>query len=96
MQPAPAPVSGGEPVIGAVLASRKKGVFAIESFHIIVTPRRIIGAAFTPDMVKQAAKEAGQSGFFAGLVGAATVGFTYYKKYLSMPPEVALREPAEL
>jgi hypothetical protein len=84
--------AGNEPVIGAILATRKKGMFSFESFHIILTPQRMIFAAFTNEMVKQGAKEEGQSGFFSGIVGAATLGFTYYKKYLNMDPELALKE----
>jgi hypothetical protein len=91
-EPAPRPAAFGEAVTGAFLASRKKGLFSIESFHVIVTPGRVILAAFTNEMVKQAAKEAGQTGFFSGIVGAATVGFTYYKKYLNMDPEAVLKE----
>jgi hypothetical protein len=81
-----------ETVAGAVLVTRKKGMFGIEMFHMIVTSTRIIFATFTNDMAKQAAKEAGQTGFFSGIAGAATVGYTYYKKYLSMDPEAALKE----
>jgi hypothetical protein len=90
--PVQAPAASGETVAGAVAVSRKKGIFSIESFHIIVTSKRIICAAFTNEMVKQAAKEEGKSGFFSGMLGAATVGYTYYKKYLSMDPETALKE----
>jgi hypothetical protein len=86
------PVTFGETVTGALLASRKKGMFSIESFHIILTSERVICAAFTNEMVKQAAKEAGQTGFLAGMAAAATVGYTYYKKYLAMDPESALKE----
>jgi hypothetical protein len=67
-------------------------MFSIEGFHLIATSKRVVFAAFTNDMVKQAAKEEGKSGFLSGMLGAATVGYTYYKKYLSMDPEAALKE----
>lgn len=86
------PVVEAESVVGAFLAARKKGIFSFESFHTIVTSKRLIYAAFTNEMVKQAAKEAGQTGFLAGIAAAATVGHTYYKKYLSLDPEAALKE----
>jgi hypothetical protein len=86
------PASSNEIVAGAVQVTRKKGMFGMEMFHMIVTSTRVIFATFTNDMAKQAAKEAGQTGFFSGVVGAATVGFTYYKKYLTMDPEAALKE----
>jgi hypothetical protein len=87
-----APPASGETVTGAVQITRKKGMFGMEMFHLIVTPNRLIFAAFTNDMAKQAAKEAGQTGFLSGIVGAAMVGYTYYKKYLSLDPEAALKE----
>ncbi len=89
--PSPSPAFA-ETVTGAFPVSRKKGMFAQESFHLIFTPRRLIFAAFTNEMIKQAAKEEGKEGFLAGMVGAATLGYTYYKHYLSMDPEIALRE----
>jgi hypothetical protein len=86
------PERDGETISGAVQVVRKKSMFSFEMFHLIVTSKRIIFAAFTNDMVKQAAKEAGQTGFFSGIVASATIGYTYYKKYLTMDPEAALKE----
>ncbi len=89
--PAP-PTASAEAVVGAFPVSRKKGMFAQESFHVVFTPRRLIFAAFTNDMIKQAAKEEGKDGFLAGMMGAMTLGYNYYKHYLTMDPEAALRE----
>jgi hypothetical protein len=88
----PMPQRDIETVTGAVQVVRRKNMFSFETFHLILTSKRMIFAAFTNDIVKQAAREAGQTGFFSGLVGAATIGFTYYKKYLTMDPEAVLRE----
>lgn len=86
------PAATGETVLGAVLVSRKKNMFSVEGFHLIATPKRLIFAAFTNQMAGQAAKEEYKGGFLSGLIGAATVGYTYYQKYLTMDPEAALRE----
>jgi hypothetical protein len=95
-QPAAAPpVNTGEAVIGVIPASRKSGMFSQEGLHIVVTEKRLICAVFTNEMIKQAAKEEGKSGFLSGMIGAATVGYTYYKRYLSMAPEAALKENAQ-
>lgn len=91
-QPAAAILEGAEEVIGVISASRKSGMFSQEGFHIVVTARRLVFAAFTNDMLKQAAKDERRSGFLSGMMGAMTLGYTYYKRYLSMSPEVALKE----
>lgn len=99
-QPSPQPVAeilstpsaGKEPVTGVILATRKKSMFSVESFHIIVASKRMVFAAFTNEMVKQDAKEEGKSGFFSGVMGAMTLGYNYYKRYLDMDPDKALKE----
>ena len=88
----PTPTASAEAVVGAFPVSRKKGMFAQESFHVVFTPRRLIFAAFTNDMIKQAAKEEGKDGFLAGMMGAMTLGYNYYKHYLTMDPEAALKQ----
>jgi hypothetical protein len=100
MPPVSAPVNvvppfpTGETLLGIVAgASRKKGFMAIESFNIIVTPQRMIFAVMTNEMISAEAKKAGkQGGFLAGMLEAATVGYTFYKRYLDMPPAQALAE----
>jgi hypothetical protein len=53
----------------------------------------MIFAVMTNDMVNQAAKQAGkEGGFFGGIINAATIGYTFYKRYLTMPPDAALAE----
>jgi hypothetical protein len=88
--PSPAAQERLTGIIPAV--SRKKGLFSVEGFNVIVTEKRIIFAAMTNEMVKAEAAKQGQKGFFAGMLGAATVGYTFYKRYLDMAPEAALRE----
>jgi hypothetical protein len=88
----PAPAVAVEGVIGVFPVSRKKGMFAQESFHVVFTPRRLIFAAFTSELIKEAAKEEGKDGFLAGMVGAMTLGYNYYKHYLTMDPETALKQ----
>jgi hypothetical protein len=90
--PSPSITTSGEQAAGVIPASRKKGLLGMESFNIVVTERRLIFAVMTNEMVKESAKEKGQGGFLAGLAGAMTVGYTYYQRYLNMPPEAALKE----
>jgi len=64
--------------------SRRKGL-GVESFNIVVTPRRLIFAVMTNDMLAKEAQKAGkEGGFFGGMLNAATVGFNFYKRYLEM------------
>jgi hypothetical protein len=90
----PQPAVNNEALIGIIPAvSRKKNLMAMEGFNIIVTQRRMIFAVMTNDMINQAAKQAGkEGGFFGGMLNAATVGYTFYKRYLTMPPDAALAE----
>ncbi len=89
----PTPTAASEETVsGAFPVSRKKGLFALESFHIVFTTRRLILAAFTNEMVKAAAKEEGKAGFLAGMMGAMTLGYNYYKHYQTKDPEAALME----
>ena len=90
----PPPAANNEALIGIIPAvSRKKNLMAMEGFNIIVTQRRMIFAVMTNDMVNQAAKQAGkEGGFLGGIINAATVGYTFYKRYLTMPPDAALAE----
>ena len=90
----PQPAVNNEALIGIIPAvSRKKNLMAVEGFNIIVTQRRMIFAVMTNDMVNQAAKQAGkEGGFFGGIINAATIGYTFYKRYLTMLPDAALAE----
>jgi len=92
---APAPVASNvEALIGVIPSvSRKKGLMGVEGFNIIVTQRRMIFAVATNEMIKEEAKRVGkEGGFFAGMLNAATVGYTFYKRYLDMVPDAALAE----
>jgi hypothetical protein len=83
-----------EPLIGMIPSvSRKKGLMGVESLNIMVTQRRMIFAVCTNTMMTEEAKKASkEGGFFGGMMNAATVGYTFYKRYLNMPPDAALAE----
>jgi hypothetical protein len=89
----PPPQANIEALAGVIPSvSRRKG-FGVESFNIIVTPRRLIFAVMTNDMMTKEAKKVGkEGGFFGGMLNAATVGFNFYKRYLEMTPDAALAE----
>jgi hypothetical protein len=89
-----APAVCTESLYGIIPAvSRKKGLASVEAFNIMVTQRRMIFALMTNDMITQAAKQAGkEGGFFGGMLNAAAIGYTFYKRYLTMAPDAALVE----
>ena len=89
----PPPQANIEALIGVIPSvSRRKGL-GVESFNIVVTPRRLIFAVMTNDMLAKEAQKAGkEGGFFGGMLNAATVGFNFYKRYLEMTPDAALAE----
>ena len=95
---APAALSGqnvsGESLIGIIPGvSRKKGLFSVEGFSVVITGKRIIFAAVTNEMIKEAAKKESEGkGFLAGMLGAATVGYNLHKRYYDMAPEAILAE----
>ena len=93
------PAATAEQLIGVIPGiSRKKGLFAVEGFSLVVTEKRLIFAVVTSEMVKEAAKKANEEakangkGFMAGMLEAATVGYTIHKRYFDMTPEAALAE----
>jgi hypothetical protein len=89
----PPPQANIEGLIGVIPAvSRRKGL-GMEAFNIVVTPRRMIFAVMTNDMLTKEAKKVGkEGGFFGGMFNAATVGLNFYKRYLEMTPDAALAE----
>jgi hypothetical protein len=91
-QPVYNPAPPKELIFGAIPVIHKKSIFSVESYHVIVTERRLIMALLTNEMVKEAAKNEGKEGFWSGMVGVMTLGYTYYKKYLNLDPEIALKE----
>jgi hypothetical protein len=85
--------AGGEILIGIIPnVKRKKGLFTIEVFNIVVTSQRMIFASLTTNMIKDAAKDARSQGFLSGLVGSFTAGLNYYKKYYNISPGTILEE----
>jgi hypothetical protein len=91
-QPVYASAPPGERILGAVPVVFKKSMFSQESYHIIVTERRLVVALATNEMLKEEAKKQSKGGFMSGMVGSMTIGFTFYKRYLDMDPDIALRE----
>ncbi len=88
--------TNGEKLIGIIpCVSRRKGLLGTEGFNIVVTDKRMIFAIMTSGMVQEEAKKEGKGGFLSGMVGAATAGYTLHKRYLTMPPEAALKENAQ-
>lgn len=87
----------GERLIGIIPGvSRKKGLFGVEGFSVVVTEKRIIFAAVTNEMIKEAAKKESEGkGFLAGMLGAATVEYTFHKRYYDMAPEAVLAENSQ-
>lgn len=91
--PTTAPSATGEQLIGIIPAVyRKKSLLKNESFNILVTEKRMVFAEMTQDMIKEEVKKAGKEGFFAGMLSSLTAGYDFYKRYLNMPPEEALKE----
>jgi hypothetical protein len=98
------PATGVEPegtiqVMGIIPNVRlKQGLFRRPTYTLIVTADRIIAARVTGDMLRQAARQAGEGAKAAGrgIVGrfGATLGATmsFHQRYLSMDPDDALRE----
>jgi hypothetical protein len=84
----------GELLLGIIPSvSRKKGMMGVEGFNIIVTRRRMIFALMTNEMMKgEAKKNSKGGGFLGGMLNYATIGYTFYKRYLNMTPDAALAE----
>jgi len=88
-----------EPVAGVIPAlQRRKGLLGYQSFNLIVTPRRLVFALMTQQMmndaVRQANEEAKQQG--KGLLArmAAQMGWLgiVVRRYASMPVDMTLAE----
>jgi hypothetical protein len=82
----------GETLIGIIpSASRKKNLFTMESFNIIVTNQRMIFAQMTNEMIKaEAATYKGQG--IKGVFKAMGAGGNIWQRYQQMPPDQALAE----
>jgi hypothetical protein len=82
----------GEALIGVIpAASRKKSLFSMESFNIVVTNQRMVFAQMTNDMIKaEAAAHRGQG--IGGVFKAMTSGYSLWQRYPQMSPDQALAE----
>lgn len=97
-----APPAVAEQVLAVIPnAAKKKSMFKWDSWNLVFTNRRMLGALITEEMVKaeadhaaQAAREAG-SGTLKRLWNTAMAGTNIYKRYPSMTPEQILAENPE-
>ncbi len=82
-----------EPIAGIIpFVTRKQGLFKYDNFNVIVTPKRMIFAIMTGQMMAQDSKERYKEGFLTGIIGGFTAYADYYKRYEDMSPEAALKE----
>lgn len=71
----------------------RKGILSYEAYNLVVTPKRLIFAAMTTDMLLQAAKEATEEskargkGFLGQAFATMTSGMTYYRRLEGMAPD---------
>jgi hypothetical protein len=95
-QPLPLPSSpSGENIIGVIPgASRKKGMFAIEAYHVVVTEKRLIFAIVTKEAIKEESQKSSGKGF-GGFLKTALAGNDLTQRYLNLTPQQALRETPE-
>ena len=81
-----------EQIVGVIPGiSRKKGMFNIESYHIVVTPKRLIFAAVTNEIMKEEAQKSSGKGI-GSYLKTALAGNDFTQRYLNMAPEQALHE----
>jgi hypothetical protein len=91
-----------ESILGIIPnASKKKGWIKRQSWNLVFTNRRMIGALVTDEMVKAEAASATQAaqaqgaGVLKRMWSTATAGFTLHKKYLTMMADQILAENPE-
>jgi hypothetical protein len=90
---------GSEQLLGVIPnTNKRKGLFGMEAFNVIVTSQRLIFAQLTADMIKAAAadetkraKEEGKGGI-ATFFNTAFAGYSVYKKYFDMDMASILSE----
>ncbi len=97
-QPQPQPIDD-EPVLGIIPnLARKKSLFSYENFNLVVTPKRLIFALATKEMLQEAAQQAAADakaegkGLLGRMLSTMASGFVFHKRYLEMEPEKILRE----
>ena len=84
-----------EQIVGVIPGiSRKKGMFNYESYHIIVTPKRLIFAAVTNEIMKDEAQKSSGKGM-GSYLKTALAGNDFTQRYLNMAPEQAMHESPE-
>jgi hypothetical protein len=87
-----------EETIRGIIPNTHTGLFGQKAFSLILTDKRLIIAALTSDMIKQAAKEKAEEskeqgdGILKRMVKTAFAGVDLYKKYYEMPIESILSE----
>ncbi len=89
----------GETILGVIpYAQRRKGLFGVETFNLVITPGRIVFAYVTSQMLKEEALKASQS---AKEEGKGWLGRTFavwgsshamLEKYYQMPVDSILAE----
>ncbi len=97
--PAAATVAPAEPVLGVIAGlQRRKGLFGTENWNLVVTPKRLIFALMTKDMmndavrqVKDQAKGEGK-GFWGQMVAQMGWLQLMVDKYAAMPLDQTLSE----
>jgi hypothetical protein len=81
-----------ERIIGVIPGiSRKKGMFKIEAYHVVVTEKRLIFALVTNQTTKEEAQKSSGKGF-GSFLKTALSGNDMTQRYLSVPPEQSLHE----
>jgi hypothetical protein len=69
---------------------------AVEGFNVVVTDKRMIFALMTSEMIKEEVQRVSKgAGFFGGMAAAATVGYSFYKRYLTMLPDAVMAENSD-
>jgi len=76
--------------------SKRKGLFGMQAFNLLLTDRRIIAAEMTKEMLKEEARRAAAEAKGAGAVNrmmaTMTSGIHLYMRYETMDPAAALAE----
>jgi hypothetical protein len=76
--------------------NKRKGLFGMQAFNLLLTDQRIIAAEMTKDMLKEEARRAASDSKGAGamkrMMATMTSGINLYKRYETMDPGAALAE----
>jgi predicted nucleic acid-binding Zn ribbon protein len=94
----PAPVPGGEQVIGVIANARRKKLLTYDTYNLIITDRRMIIASLNPALLNAAVAEAQAKakaegkGFFGVWGDQLAASFQFARRYETMSPDAALAE----